>query len=145
MSGSALKPKLAGLRRCPLRRKSRGSAEKNRREVRLRARRRARALERQERARRRREEAELELATNRRIVLEESRGICQRCLRARTYLEVHHLVSRARGRGCEVLHATSNLAALCAACHDEIHRCNPPDVQRWILPRPRSGDWRSTG
>jgi len=78
-------------------------------------------------------------------VLARAAGSCERCgvleylpSQPWTKLEAHHLVSRARGVGWELLHdSEANGAALCVRCHDQVHRgriC--PDRDRWVRSRP---------
>ena len=61
----------------------------------------------------------------RQFVASRSRGVCERCGRARA-MEVHHRLTRARGGTDE----PSNLAHLCAGCHREVHDRNE---HPWIV------------
>lgn len=64
-----------------------------------------------------------------REVLERAGGCCERCGARKLTLDVHHLLSRARGGG----HTAENCAAICRECHDTLTFSNPPDAARWVL------------
>lgn len=54
---------------------------------------------------------------------------CERCQAEQTWLDLHHLLSRARG-GQDV---PENLALLCRPCHQAITALAVEDWPRWVL------------
>ncbi len=54
--------------------------------------------------------------------------VCTRCLKHVEHVDVHHLVSRARGG----THDVTNLCCLCRPCHSGVHDHSLPDWKLWI-------------
>lgn len=55
---------------------------------------------------------------------------CEHCGR-RDHLEVHHIVTRGRGRTWEFLNDPVNLGLLCHRCHTIVHNEAEEDYERW--------------
>lgn len=53
---------------------------------------------------------------------------CERCQLSQTWLDLHHLLSRARG-GQDV---AENLALLCRPCHQSVTALACPDWRDWV-------------
>lgn len=68
------------------------------------------------------------LAPLREAIHQSQAGCCARCSKRRK-LDLHHLLSRARG-GTDTL---NNIVGLCRKCHDDVTFSTPPDLARWVL------------
>jgi hypothetical protein len=60
---------------------------------------------------------------------------CEHCF-SKKRLEVHHIVTRGRGRGWRYLNNAVNLALLCNVCHRIVHDKAEEDYQKWLMSVP---------
>lgn len=60
--------------------------------------------------------------------------VCARCQKGVNHVDIHHLVSRARGGS----HDACNGVALCRPCHTAIHDHTAEDWERWIKRKPQA-------
>ena len=68
-------------------------------------------------------------------VYERAKHRCEHC-GSKKILEVHHIVTRGRGRHWPHLNNPVNLALLCNECHRIVHDKAEPDYKQWLRSTP---------
>lgn len=79
-------------------------------------------------------------------VYERAKNRCEHCY-SKLRLEIHHIVTRGRGKTWEYLNDAVNLAVLCNVCHRYVHDTSEEEYQKWLKSIPPDdctkcgGDW----